>query len=439
MSVIADRLGTPFMPWQRLVAEVASEYDPVSGRPVYREVVCTVPRQSGKTHELLVWEVHRALMWDTPQRIAYTAQTGWDARRKLIDDQVPVLEQSELAGTLKRVLRGAGNESITFKNGSRIDVLASTIAAGHGRTIGLGVLDEYMADSDDRREQAMLPAMATVADAQQLVFSTAGTQESVPLKRKVEAGRASVVDGATSGIAYFEWSADEQADPDDETVWARMMPALGHTISLETVRHARQTMPDGEFRRAFLNQWTAADERVIPLKFWARCVSRKASPSGQMVFSVDAQPDRQWASIVAADQHGRIELVDRDEGIGWIIDRLLKLVNRHSAPVAIDQGGPVGNLIEPLETAGIEVIAYGTREYGYACGDLYDRIIDGKVEFREHPAFDAAAAAARKRKLGDAWAWARHDSTDDISPLVAATLAAHAAQDREIEVGVMLI
>ena len=437
---MAQALRTPLMPWQRLVAEVASEHDPVSGLPAYREVIVTVPRQSGKTHQLLVWELHRALMWGKPQRIAYTAQTGLDASQKLIDDQVPIIEKSLLAPTIAQVYRALGSQKVVFTNGSLLEVFGSNLAAGHGKTVNLGILDEYMAKTDHRTEQAMLPAMATVADAQQLVFSTAGTQESVPLKRKVEAGRASVTDGATSGIAYFEWSADEHDDPDDEEVWARCMPALGHTISLDTVRHARQTMPDGEFRRAFLNQWTVAEERVIPAKFWARCVNPKASPSGQLVFSVDAEPIRLgWASIVAADQAGRIELIDRDEGIGWIMDRLLKLVNRHSAPVVIDQGGPLGNLIQPLETAGVEVIKYGVREFGYACGDLYDRIIDGKVEFREHPAFDAAAAAARKRKLGDAWAWARHDSTDDISPLVAATLAAHAAQDREIEVGVMLI
>jgi hypothetical protein len=36
-----------------------------------------------------------------------------------------------------------------------------------------------------------------------------------------------------------------------------------------------------------------------------------------------------------------------------------------------------------------------------------------------------ALAGARRRRLGDAWAWDRRDSTVDISPLVAATLARH--------------
>ena len=40
------------------------------------------------------------------------------------------------------------------------------------------------------------------------------------------------------------------------------MPALGLTITEAVVVHARATLPDGEFRRAFLNQPTKADERV---------------------------------------------------------------------------------------------------------------------------------------------------------------------------------
>ena len=88
VAAIAKTLGTPLLPWQRQVADVALEMvEDESGllRPAFREVIFTVPRQSGKTTLLLALELQRALRFATPQRIAYTAQTGWDARRKLID------------------------------------------------------------------------------------------------------------------------------------------------------------------------------------------------------------------------------------------------------------------------------------------------------------------------------------------------------------------
>jgi phage terminase large subunit-like protein len=49
VATIAEQLGTPFMPWQRLVADVAMEVDPATGLLAYREVDLTTPRQSGKT------------------------------------------------------------------------------------------------------------------------------------------------------------------------------------------------------------------------------------------------------------------------------------------------------------------------------------------------------------------------------------------------------
>jgi predicted AAA+ superfamily ATPase len=66
------------MPWQQLVADVGTQLveDPETGKlvPAWREVVVTVPRQSGKTTLVLGFEVHRALKWGGGQRVAYTAQ-----------------------------------------------------------------------------------------------------------------------------------------------------------------------------------------------------------------------------------------------------------------------------------------------------------------------------------------------------------------------------
>ena len=102
LAAIAHRLGTPLMAWQEQVANVGLEVLE-DGTPAYREIVVTVPRQSGKTALVLAWEVHRALAWGSAQAIAYTAQTGFDARRKLMDDQVPALQNSPLAPTIRRI------------------------------------------------------------------------------------------------------------------------------------------------------------------------------------------------------------------------------------------------------------------------------------------------------------------------------------------------
>lgn len=257
------------MPWQQMVADVAGEYDAASGIPIYREVIVTVPRQSGKTTLQLALTLDRSLMWGRPCRTAYTAQTGLDARQKMVNDWMPMLRRSPFKVTIDRELRGAAETAIEFSTGSRVEVLASAEEAGHGRTLDQGLIDEAFADEDDRREQAIVPAMTTIRDAQMFVFSTMGTGRSTFLNRKVATGRALVEAGITQGIAYFEWSAPDDADPDDPEVWAACMPALGFTTDIAAIRHARMTMPDGEFRRAFLNQSREHDARWLPSGAWA--------------------------------------------------------------------------------------------------------------------------------------------------------------------------
>lgn len=422
MVKVADRLGLPLMPWQRLVAEIGGEYEPTTGLPAYREVIVTVPRQSGKTTLILAWQVQRAIGWDEPQRIVYSAQSGNDARKKLIEDQLPILEPRRKALGISRILRGMGNEAVEFVNNSRIVLLASTADSGHGKTVDLGVKDELFADFDDRRDQMLVPAMMTKRAAQMLTASTMGTDESVPLNRAVDRGRLAAGAGVTEGIAYFEWSADPNDDPDDPATWWSCMPALGWTVTEGVVRHARRSMSDSEFRRAFLNQLTKSDERVIPVAAWAAVCSDNVAPVGQLVFSVDVNPERTAASIVAATTEA-LELIDHRASTGWVVARARELSDRHGGSWVVDGSGPAGSLIPDMERAGVKVHPLTSRELIEACAGFFDAVGQGNVSIRRHSRLDEAAAGAARRRVGDAWAWTRKAASADISPLVAATLA----------------
>jgi len=414
------------MPWQRLVADVGGELDSLTGLPAYREVIVTVPRQSGKTTLILSWELQRALGWDSPQRIVYSAQSGNDARKKLIEDQVPLLEPRMKALGIRRILRGMGNEAVEFTTGSRIGLLASTADSGHGKTLDLGVKDELFADYDDRRDQSMIPAMATRAAAQLLTASTMGTDDSLPLNRAIERGRLAVDSDQRSGIAYFEWSASEDDDPDDPATWWGCMPALGYTITEPVVAHARSNMTDGEFRRAFQNLRTKADERLIPAKNWDAVCSADAAPAAPLTFAIDVNPERSAGSIVAASG-GTVptaELVAYGPGTDWLVGWAASRKDTYgSAPWIVDSTGPAGSLIPELERSGLTVVPASARDLINACGQFYDGVMEATIRLRRHARFDEAAAGAARRQVGDSWAWTRRNAATDIAPIVAATLA----------------
>ena len=417
------------MPWQQQIADTALELQ-ADGTPVYRELNVVVPRQCGKTTLMLAMELHRALLWGNPQTIGYTAQTGWDARRKLIDDQVPIIEASALSASVKRIYRGAGMEAIHFVNGSRIDVMASNATAGHGRTISLGIIDEAFSDQDDRREGALLPAMATKRDAQLFVISTAGTQESLYLKRKVEQGRAIVEAGLETGVAYFEWSAGENDDIDDPRTYWRTIPALGYTIDERVITHARSTMTEGDFRRAYLCQWTVLDEAAIPAKYVQRVLDATTAPAGRLTFGIDVAIDRSYAAISVADETGRVELIAHREGVGWVVDKALDLWRKHRGHLVVDGYSPANSLVDRLETGGLPVTRYSLRDMVSACGIFYDAVLDDAIRIRPHPSLESAIESAKRKHIASGWLWSRTVDTADLTPLFSATIAYHHATNR---------
>lgn len=293
-------LDHPLMPHQRLVADVGLEIDPVTGLPAYREVVLSIMRQSGKSVLLFVFQLDRCLSWPGLRRVAYTAQSGFDARKKLLRDYVPIIKHSRLWPAVEHVRQSQGDEGITFSDSSEIAVVASNLSAGHGRSWDLGVIDEAFDDEDDRREQSIIPALATRADGQLLVASTAGTARSSYLRRKVEAGRLAAELNSGSGVAYFEWSIPDDADIDDPEVWWQHMPALGWTISVEAVAHARQSMSDSEFRRGFGNQWVSETDAWLPPGSWVSCADARPIPDGvDVVLGFDGSFNNDSTAVVA--------------------------------------------------------------------------------------------------------------------------------------------
>lgn len=419
------------MPWQRYVADVALEIDPETGRLAYREVILTVPRQSGKSTLILAVGTHRALAFGGRQNIRYGAQTRNDARAKWEDDYVVALESSPLR-KLFRVRKTNGNEAIIFRNGSRWGITANTEKAGHGATLDLAFLDEAFAQVDARLEQAFKPAMITRPQPQLWVVSTAGTDQSLYLIDKRDRGRKLVEQGVNKGVAYFEWSAPEDADPADREVWWQCMPALGHTISEDAIAADFASMDVNEFRRAYLNQWVdhKAVEPVIPPGVWSEIEDRTSQIHGDPIaFAVDATPERSSAAIAVAgrryDGLGHVEVVNNQPGTSWLLPRILQLHQRYpAASWLLDPVSSAASLLPSLQEHGIEPILISTREMTQACGRLYEDAVETRA-FRHlgQPELTTALSGARKRVLADAWAWHRRSSTVDISPLVAVTLA----------------
>ncbi|MEN6547763.1 MAG: hypothetical protein ABFE07_17145 [Armatimonadia bacterium] len=425
MAAIAEKLGVPPMPHQQLVWDVALEIDPATGVFAYREVIVTMMRQMGKTVTVFGAELDRCIMWPEPQRVLYSAQTGTEGRKKLLEDQWPLLRDSPLRSTVTKVHQSSGNERLSFRTGSILSVSTKSEESGHGFTVDMGVIDEAWKDEDHHREQSMVPAMNTRPWAQLWICSTQGTDKSTYLNQKTEVGREAAASGRDTGIAYFEWSIPPEADIEDPEVWWRYMPALGWTIQPSAVAHALETMDETEWRRAYGNQRTTLEtEQVIPQVLWEMVCGPtvEVDRNRPVWLGCDVLPDRSAAALVASDGIAA-ELIDHRPGTTWVVPRLVELVGRWQCDVVVDGGGPAASLVPDLLAAGVPVTVLSGPEFVTACATLYDAIADSTVKVRTCEPLNVAVEGLAKRPIGDRFVWSRAASATDITPLVALTLA----------------
>jgi hypothetical protein len=426
---VAAQLGTPLMPWQRRVVDVAMEVDPQTGLLAYSEVDLTVPRQQGKTTLELAVLVHRCRTWPR-SRALYSAQSRIHAHKKWEDEHVSTLLASPY-GDEFGVRYQRGDEAIRWHNGSLHGITAPGEKSGHSEVLDLAVVDEAWAHEDARLEQGLSPTMVTRPQPQLWVVSTAGTYRSAYLRGKVERGRARVAAGHRRGAAYFEWAARDGADPADPRTWRGCMPALGRTITEARIAAEYERLELADFCRAYLNLWPGsipADWLVIAEAAWRALADPDSAAVDPVAFAADVTPERSHAAVAVAglraDGLGHGEVVDHRPGTGWVVGRLVELHERwQPCAIVVDDTGPAGSLIAPLEAAGLEVVKPTARGMAHAAGGLFDAVAEQTMRYVPRPALDAAVAGAQQRPLGDGWAWARKGLSTDICPLVALSLA----------------
>jgi hypothetical protein len=419
------------MPWQAHVADVALEVD-AAGRFAYQLVVVTVPRQSGKTTLFGAVLDHRALV--TPRaRCWFTQQSGKHAVDWLINEHWPLLAPFVPKVHLRRA---AGSEHVKWlPSGGLIRPFPPTPDGLHGKVSDLVVVDEPWAFDlvrGQQLDQAIVPTMATRPNAQTWKVSTAGDAGSTWWLGTVEAGRAAVAAGRTTGVCYFEWSCPPALDPTDPASWPRYHPAFGRTIGAEAMQAALDQFGPDEFARAYGNRWVSTLDRVIPLAAWRAAADedQRLPEPGGVALGFDVAVDRSDAAVVAAwrDDAGvaHVEVADHRPGVSWLVARLGELVDRWQPRALVyDAAGPALDVADAATRAGLTLDGLKAREYAAACVGLLEALVSDPpaLRHRSHPALDAAANDATRRALGDAWAWGRRQSAGSLAALTAATVA----------------
>lgn len=418
-------MGLMLDPWQRFVLEQSlGERD---GKWSAFETAIIVGRQNGKGAILEARELAGLFLFDE-ELILHSAHQFKTASEGFRRVESLIRNCDWASRRVKRVWHSHGDECIELKTGQRLRFVARSRTSGRGFSGDLVILDEaFELGAEDMA--ALLPTLSARPNPQIWYASSAGMATSTQLASVRERG----LTGEDPSLCYLEWSAEPGADVDDRGAWRQANPAFGIRIDEEFIARERRALDEDSFARERLGIWrTEADLRAIP--GFGALADPASSADGIMRFAVDADPDQSWAAIGfagrRADGLDHVEILDHREGMAWVVPRLIMARERAAAqgtdigPITVDPRSTAGSLIEPLKSSGFDVATVTAREVADGCASFYTAATEGPaLRFRPSPGLEAAASGARKRPLGDGWAWGRKSSAVSVCPLVAVTLA----------------
>ncbi|WP_182379830.1 terminase large subunit [Nocardioides sp. WS12] len=428
-TALAAAAGLHLDPWQQLVLRDALG-ERENGKWTSPQVGLLVARQNGKSALLEARALAGLFLFDEAL-ILYSAHHFKTAKQVFLRLKSMVEGSPTLMSRVKKIYTGAGGESIELNNGNRLMFIARSRASGRGFSVDTLLLDEAQ-ELTDLELASMLPTMSARPNSQVWYTGTVPGPEDMNCQvwtNVRDKGRS----GDDAYLAWLEWSAGEDiGDLSDRARWAEANPALGLRVTNEFIESNEYgVLPDDSFARERLSIWPSGSNAGIFGSAWDECLQADSTITGPVSLGVAVSLHREYGAICAAGRNaeGRIhlEVVEYRRGMSWLADRVAELSRTHNASVVIDGRGPASSLIATLDSMGVRVTTAATSDAVTAAANIYDLVQNEGIAHLGHLDLDAAVLGARKRDVGDRWAFGRKTSIADISPLEAASLAAWGA------------
>lgn len=314
----------------------------------YTRVLLGLPKGNGKTEiaaALSCVELAGPVVFD-----GWAADGSPRAKRRLSPD-IPIaaasFEQADLLFGAARIMVSEGNLADFFEpydteillkdDPGQIYRVAAVAGTNDGRRPTFFLADEVheWLGKKERVHLVLSNGRAKRADAWELSISTAGWDMSSLLGRMYQHGKDLEAGRLDDPRFLFEWHEPSNLEVDLRDIEALEVaireanPAADDFVSVETLLERALEMPEYEFRRYHLNQWTAAPDSWLPDGAWDGCAGAAEPPLDgmQIVMGFDGSYSGDSTAIVGATVEDNPHLFvvgawekPEEGGDGWRVD-----------------------------------------------------------------------------------------------------------------------
>jgi hypothetical protein len=439
---VCARCGIVPDPYQRMLIEQTFAFveDGLFAAP---RVGVNVPRQNGKGEYLLMRQLGGIFVLGE-KVISHTSQmqdTSLEAMKRLVE----AVEEGGLIGELKGKPRYTnGQEAVNFRSGRvRFRTRSKTSARGwSGQCV---IFDEAMFIAE-AAHNAAFPIISAQPSFQVVYTGSAIDQETMEQGEVWAKVREDGISGEDPQLFYAEWSApfdkpDQVPDELDLPMVAATNPAYGRRITESYIRMEHRAMRGRGFavERYGAGDYPRTDgvkQKVIPVEAWTALADPVSEIVDGLVFAFDVSTERKtWVAMAGkrADGLWHVEIGQGRGGTAWFPKWLAERVAKHQPlEVVCDGFGPAMSILPAIAAEDVEVREFTTAQFAAACGQLEDAVKEKTFRHRGQDDLLQAVRGAKARPLLDKWAWGRRDSSADVSPLIAATLALSAAMEQQV-------
>lgn len=447
-------LGMDLFPWQKWFLIHALELKE-DGSYRFNTVMLVVARQNGKT-ELLKLLALWKLFLDDNRLVVGAAQNldlaaeSWEMCGNTIAENRQL--RKRVSGRQSEWWRRGNNAPhIKLLSGAKYRIVSTNRKAGRGKSVDTLFLDEL-------REQQSMDGWAALSNTtvakpnhQKFLFSNAGDMDSVVynhLRAVALAGIEGEVVEGEDPIALFEWSAPDDCDPEDESVWPMANPALnvrveGHfTITTRGLRNSFRDQTIELFKTENLCMSVDALDAAVDLGGWTAGTDRKGSLTlAPAAFCIDVSPDARHVALLGAQrtQHNRVwvEVVKTWEGRdavslaskdlpGWISARRPKVLGWFPTGPGAPFAALLGKDAKPLP--GTTVRALQGTDVNQVCMSFAQQVQARRIGHKGDMLLTKHVTGARRLLSGDGWRFSRREDMRPVNAAYAAAGAVHLAR-----------